>query len=101
MIENIGAYSQVDYDRGYQQGRADALSIDIDKPMHFTDEQKAWIKNYIIINAKRQRASAIDEFANKLLEELSHTTLLKDGYYLANIIKPLAEQLKENKNGKD
>jgi len=25
MIENIGAYSQVDYDRGYQQGRADAI----------------------------------------------------------------------------
>jgi len=23
MIENIGAYSQVDYNRGYQQGRAD------------------------------------------------------------------------------
>jgi len=25
MIENIGAYSQVDFDRGYQQGRADAI----------------------------------------------------------------------------
>ena len=37
---------------------------------------------------------AIDDFAERLIEELSHTTLLKDGYYLANIIKPLAEQLK-------
>lgn len=41
--------------------RADALNIDMEKPMHFTDEQKAWVKNYIIINAKRQRADAIDE----------------------------------------
>ena len=37
---------------------------------------------------------AIDDFVERLIEELSHTTLLKDGYYLANIIKPLAEQLK-------
>lgn len=41
--------------------RADALNIDMEKPMHFTDEQKAWVKNYIIINAKRQRADAINE----------------------------------------
>lgn len=25
MIENIGAYSQIAYDRGYKQGRADAI----------------------------------------------------------------------------
>ena len=25
MIENIGAYSQFDYDRGYKQGRADVI----------------------------------------------------------------------------
>ena len=37
---------------------------------------------------------AIDDFAGRLIEELSHTTLVEDGYYLANIIKPLAEQLK-------
>ena len=37
---------------------------------------------------------ALDDFVGRLIEELSHTTLLKDGYYLANIIKPLAEQLK-------
>ena len=41
---------------------------------------------------------AIDDFSERLIEELSHTTLLKDGYYLANIIKPLAEQLKEGVN---
>lgn len=45
---------------------------------------------------QRVRINAIDEFKEKILEELAHTTLLKDGYYLANIIKPLAEQLKEN-----
>lgn len=53
------------YDRLFKQMekqiQADALDIDMDKPMHFTDEQKAWIKNYIIINAKRQRADTIDE----------------------------------------
>jgi len=25
MIENIGAYSQVDFDRGYQQGTSDTV----------------------------------------------------------------------------
>ena len=41
---------------------------------------------------------AIDDFAERLIEELSHTTLVEDGYYLANIIKPLAEQLKAGVN---
>ena len=44
--------------------------------------------------AEIQYNKAIDDFAKRLIEELSHTTLVKDGYYLANIIKPLAEQLK-------
>lgn len=48
-----------------KKGKTDALSIDMEKPMHFTDEQKAWIKQYIIINAKRQRADVIDEFAKE------------------------------------
>ena len=41
---------------------------------------------------------AIDDFVKRLIEELSHTTLVKDGYYIANIIKPLAEQLKAGVN---
>lgn len=49
---------------------------------------------------KTLQGKAIDDFAERIIEELSHTTLLKDEYYLSNIIKPLAEQLKaggENK----
>ena len=48
--------------------------------------------------AEIQYNKAIDDFAKRLIEELSHTTLVKDGYYLANIIKPLAEQLKAGVN---
>ena len=40
------------------------------------------------------RNNAIDDFAERLIGELAQTNLLKDGYYLANIIKPLAKQLK-------
>ena len=69
----------------YQQGRADALDIDMDEPMHFTDEQKAWIKKYIILNAKRQRADTIDE----CIEALGN-----DIWDIAKL-----EQLKEQKNG--
>lgn len=50
----------------YQLRRADALNIDMEKPMHFTNEQKNWIKKYIIINAKRQRADAIDKYNEKI-----------------------------------
>lgn len=60
----------IDFSRKcYEQGRADALDIDMDEPMHFTDKQKAWIKNYIIINAKRQRADAIDEIINSIKKD--------------------------------
>lgn len=94
MIENIGAYSQVDYDRGYQQGIADALSIDMDKPMHFTDEQKAWIKNYIIINAKRQRADAIEDVWNKANEHSFTDALGIRGVDLS-VLENILEQLKQ------
>lgn len=76
--------------QAYEQGRADALEIDMDKPMHFTDEQKAWIKNYIIINAERQRADAIefisdeliypllDEYDRGLWERINHIELARE-----------------------
>lgn len=54
------------YQCGYQQGKADALNIDLDTPMHFTDEQKAWIKKYISINGERQRTDGVKEFAEWL-----------------------------------
>lgn len=76
--------------RIYEQGRAEALDIDMDKPMHFTDEQKAWIKNYIIINAKRQRVDAIDECINTLTDFCG-------GLPNNNLINAL-EQLKERNN---
>lgn len=55
----------------WRKGREDALNIDMEKPMHFTDEQKAWVKNYIIINAKRQRADAIDEFVEDIINKIN------------------------------
>lgn len=59
---------ELDVDEAYQQGRADALNIDMEKPMHFTNEQKTWVKKYIIINAKRQRSDTIDKYNEKIKE---------------------------------
>ena len=42
------------------------LDLDIYTPMHFTPEQKAWIKKYIAINGERQRADGAREFAEWL-----------------------------------
>lgn len=50
----------------YQQGKAEALNIDLDTPMHFTPEQKAWVKKYIAINGERQRIDGAREFAEWL-----------------------------------
>lgn len=44
----------------------DALNIDLDTPMHFTPEQKAWVKKYIAINGERQRVEGAREFAEYL-----------------------------------
>jgi len=77
----------------YQQGYADALNIDMDKPMHFTDEQKAWVKNYIILNAERQRADGIDAF----FKALNRDNLIRNENDLI-IASMLAEQLKEQNN---
>lgn len=49
-----------------KQIKADALDIEMDKPMHFTDEQKAWVKKYIAINGERQRADGARKFAEWL-----------------------------------
>lgn len=70
--------------------------MDLSIPQHFTKEQSDWIKAYCIKRNIEFYNKSIDDFAERIIEELSHTTLLKDGYYLANIIKPLAEQLKES-----
>ena len=60
------------------------------------EELKVYQQHEIICNKGYNSGynKALDDFVGKLIEELSHTTLEKDGYYLANIIKPLAEQLK-------
>lgn len=60
----------LDVEEVYQQGRADALDIDMDKPMHFTPEQKAWVKKYIAINGERQRLDGAREFAEWLQENV-------------------------------
>lgn len=54
----------------YEQGKADALNIDLDTPMHFTPEQKAWIKKYLSINGERQRADGAKEFSEWLQENV-------------------------------
>lgn len=61
----------LDVEEVYQQGRADALDIDMDKPMHFTPEQKAWVKKYISINGERQRADGAREFAELLKKKFN------------------------------
>lgn len=61
-----------EYAKGYQRGKADALNIDLDTPMHFTPEQKAWIKKYIAINGERQRADGAREFAEWIHKYLGY-----------------------------
>lgn len=83
----------------YYKGQADALNIDMEKPMCFTDEQKAWIKNYVIINAKRQRAEAIDDFVREIKSADyvgEEDYLLQDcDAVLIDTVEYIAEKLKE------
>lgn len=48
----------------------DALNIDLDTPMHFTPEQKAWIKKYIIKNAQANYERGAREFAEKIKSDI-------------------------------
>lgn len=91
----------------YDLGYADALDIDMDKPMHFTDEQKAWVKNYIIINAKRQKADAIDEYKNSISKKIKDMQFNTGRAWFdfdasidrcLEIIEQEAKQLKEQTN---
>lgn len=80
LIQTFGAETAELFNKcskAYEMGRADGYSqaendyhkqmdIDMDKPMHFTAEQTAWIKKYISINAIRQRA---DAFRDCILED--------------------------------
>lgn len=52
-------------DKEYQQGRADALEIDEDS-VRFTNEQKAWVKKYIIRQNKARYELGAREFAEWL-----------------------------------
>ena len=79
------------------------MTIDEIKRQMFIDSEEVCDNTMIDIYSaqeyvERAYNKAIDDFAERIIEELSHTTLLKDGYYLANIIKPLAEKLKEGGN---
>lgn len=78
-------------DKAYEQGRADAIDIDMNKPMHFTDEQKAWIKKYICINAEIQRAEAIDE-VKELVAQCASISDADWDWFVSEV-----EQLKEQK----
>ena len=51
----------------YQQGKADALDIDEDS-VRFTNEQKAWVKKYIIRQNKARYELGAREFAEWLLK---------------------------------
>jgi len=70
--------------------------IDLDKPMHFTKEQAAWIKKYVIL----KRHDAIKEF----VKSIEKNQTMQDNYLdaprfemsvdMTDILK-IAEQLKE------
>lgn len=58
----------------------DALNIDLDTPMHFTPEQKAWVKKYIAINGERQRVEGAREFAEWLCKKSDYTDIYINGF---------------------
>ena len=72
-----------EYSADYYKGYADALDIDMDKPMHFTDEQKAWVKKYLSINGERQRADGAREFAEWLTNyAFDHIDYVCNGHFI-------------------
>lgn len=52
------------------------LDLNLDTPMHFTPEQKAWVKKYIAINGERQRVDGAREFAEWLVRKNGYLNLL-------------------------
>lgn len=79
----------------------DALNIDLDTPMHFTNEQKAWVKKYLSINGERQRVDGAREFAEWLQEKsIDDTIALNYGKFKnMDIDEVLSEWQKGKENG--
>ena len=66
--------------------------IDLDKPMHFTKEQAAWIKKYVIL----KKHDAIDELVKEFDKSIKYE--IRSEYWWTDVIvrmKKIAEQLKE------
>lgn len=61
---------------------------DLEKPQHFTKEQSKWIKAYVILKRKEERAEVID-LIDRHLWNYSHE-VWED-------FQPILKQLKENK----
>ena len=82
----------------------DALDLDLDTPMHFTPEQKAWIKKYISINGERQRVDGAREFAEWLPQHFdlrfsNNPDVWIDEFFNHTRDKVLAEWQKGTENG--
>lgn len=52
-------------------------NVNLDTPMYFTSDQKAWVKKYIINNSKSNVKKVLKEYTDKLLE-VYHTDLTKE-----------------------
>lgn len=66
--------------------------IELDKPMHFTKEQTAWIKKYVIL----KRHDAIDELVKEF--DKSIKSEIRREYWWTDVVvrvKKIGEQLKE------
>ena len=81
------------------------LDLDLDTPMHFTPEQKAWVKKYIAINGERQRTDGAREFAEWLPQHFdlrfsNNPDVWLDEFFNHTSDKVLAEwqKGKENEN---
>jgi len=83
-------------DRYDEKVKTDAIEefcneIDIDKPMHFTKEQAAWIKKYVIL----KRHDAIDELVKEF--DKSIKSEIRREYWWTDVVvrmKKIAERLK-------
>lgn len=65
-MRDVDEAKYTSYIAGKKQGKSEALNIDIDTPMHFTPEQKALVKNYIIKNGRANYERGAREFAEWL-----------------------------------
>lgn len=67
--------------------------------MHFTPEQKAWVKKYLSINGERQRADAIEGAIHSLdnSKAICHEDYVDGIDFAIGVLRNIAEQMQRGR----